>query len=102
MERKTLLRCWIASHISDAADIYGLRADQLLQLDRFCRCLRQQAGHRHSGQDQAAVGLLYYGLGIRHIGTQTAIDLANNFRSLEALQTATIDQLSGVDGVVMW
>jgi DNA ligase (NAD+) len=40
-----------------------------------------------------------YGLGIRHIGTQTAIDLANHFRTLEALSEATIDELSEVEGI---
>ena len=40
-----------------------------------------------------------YGLGIRHIGVQTAIDLANYFKTIEALSTADIDQLTGVEGI---
>jgi DNA ligase (NAD+) len=40
-----------------------------------------------------------YGLGIRHVGTQTAIDLVNAFGSLENLQNATIDQLKDIDGI---
>ena len=40
-----------------------------------------------------------YGLGIRHVGTQTAIDLSAAFGSLEALSHATIDALKGVEGV---
>lgn len=40
-----------------------------------------------------------YGLGIRHIGAQTAIDLANHFESIEKLSQATIDELREVDGV---
>src|SRR5690606_14629731 len=39
------------------------------------------------------------GLGIRHVGAQTAIDLANHFQSLSALAQATIEQLEEVDGV---
>ena len=39
------------------------------------------------------------GLGIRHVGMQTAIDLANKFHSIENLQKATIEQLEEVDGV---
>ncbi|HEY1645615.1 MAG TPA: helix-hairpin-helix domain-containing protein, partial [Candidatus Saccharimonadales bacterium] len=40
-----------------------------------------------------------YGLGIRHIGVQTAIDLANNFISLEALSEAKVSELSEVEGI---
>ena len=40
-----------------------------------------------------------YGLGIRHIGAQTAIDLTNHFESMENLAKATIDDLRQVDGV---
>ena len=40
-----------------------------------------------------------YGLGIRHVGVQTAIDLVNHFGSLHALAHATIDALKDVDGV---
>jgi DNA ligase (NAD+) len=40
-----------------------------------------------------------YGLGIRHVGVQTAIDLSNTFRNLEAITAATIDELGSVDGI---
>jgi DNA ligase (NAD+) len=40
-----------------------------------------------------------YGLGIRHVGTQTAIDLANHFKTLAALKGATVDEFSDVDGI---
>lgn len=40
-----------------------------------------------------------YGLGIRHVGAQTAIDLTNHFESMENLAKATIDDLRQVDGV---
>jgi DNA ligase (NAD+) len=38
-------------------------------------------------------------LGIRQIGTQTAIDLANHFHTFEKLQEATIDELSEIEGI---
>ena len=40
-----------------------------------------------------------YGLGIRHVGTQTAIDLVNAFGTLQELQAATIDRLKDIDGI---
>ena len=39
------------------------------------------------------------GLGIRHVGAQTAIDLANKFQSIDELKNATIEELEEVDGI---
>lgn len=38
-------------------------------------------------------------LGIRHVGAQTAIDLANKFGSMDKLQRARIEQLEDIDGI---
>jgi DNA ligase (NAD+) len=39
------------------------------------------------------------GLGIRHAGAQTAIDLATTFESLTAIQSSTLEDLQAVDGI---
>ncbi len=38
-------------------------------------------------------------MGIRHVGAQTAIDLANHFRRLDSLGSATYSQLKDVEGI---
>jgi DNA ligase (NAD+) len=40
-----------------------------------------------------------YGLGIRQVGVQTAIDLTTNFKTLNKLSSSTIDELSEVEGI---
>jgi DNA ligase (NAD+) len=40
-----------------------------------------------------------YGLGIRHVGSQTAIDLSEHFGSLDKLSKATLDELLIVEGI---
>ena len=40
-----------------------------------------------------------FGLGIRHVGSQTAIDLSEAFGSLDALAHATLDDLLAVEGI---
>jgi len=40
-----------------------------------------------------------YGLGIRHVGQQTAIDLAEHFGSVDKLAHATLDELLQVEGI---
>src|SRR5690606_2499120 len=40
-----------------------------------------------------------YALGIRHVGAQTAIDIATHFGSFERIKSATIDELQAIEGV---
>lgn len=85
--------------ISDQADIYGLTTKQLLALDRFAEVSATKLVAAIAAKKQPTLARFLFGLGIRHVGVQTAIDLANHFRSLDALSQATIDQLSAVEGV---
>ena len=52
-----------------------------------------------AAKKQPALERFLFGLGIRHVGAQTAIDLANKFESIEKIMAATIDELREVDGV---
>ena len=88
-----------AGLVNDLADIYRLTKDDLLQLERFAEISAQKLIDAIAAKKQPALERFLFGLGIRHVGTQTAIDLANHFESLEAMSRATIDKLREVDGV---
>ena len=88
-----------AGLVNDLADIYRLTKDDLLQLERFAEISAQKLIDAIAAKKQPALGRFLFGLGIRHVGTQTAIDLANHFESIEKLSQATIDELREVDGV---
>lgn len=88
-----------AGLVKDLADIYRLTKDQLVTLDRFAEISAKKLVDAIADKKTPPLERFVYGLGIRHVGTQTAIDLVNAFGSLEALQHATIDQLKAVDGV---
>lgn len=88
-----------AELISDPADIYTLTKEQVIQLDRFAEVSAAKLVSAIQSKKTPPLARFVYGLGIRHIGVQTAIDLANNFRTLEALAAATIDELNAVEGV---
>ena len=88
-----------AGLVNDLADIYRLTKDDLLQLERFAEISAQKLIDAIAAKKQPALERFLFGLGIRHVGTQTAIDLANHFESLEAMSRATIDELCEVDGV---
>lgn len=88
-----------AGLVGDLADIYMLTVDDLLQLDRFAKISAEKLINAITDKKQPPLERFIFGLGVRHVGTQTAIDLANHFGSLDALQHATIDELQSVDGV---
>lgn len=88
-----------AKLISDQADIYSLTVDQVLNLERFADISAKKLITAIQAKRQPTLSRFLFGLGIRHVGVQTAIDLANHFHNLGKLAKATIDELSDVDGV---
>lgn len=88
-----------AGYVKDLADIYALTKEQLLTIDRFADISASKLIDAITDKKQPPLERFVYGLGIRHVGTQTAIDLVGYFGSLEALKNVTIDQLREVDGV---
>ncbi len=88
-----------AGYVKDLADIYALTKEDLLKLDRFAEISARKLIDAISGKRQPPLERFVYGLGIRHVGVQTAIDLVNHFGSLDALASATLEELEGVEGV---
>lgn len=88
-----------AGLVKNLADIYTLTFDEVVALDRFAKISAEKLIAAIAEKKQPPLERFIFGLGIRHVGTQTAIDLAAKFKSLEALAHATIDQLEAVDGV---
>ena len=85
--------------VKDIADIYKITVDQLLQIDRFAEISALKLVTAIKNNKKPPLERFVYGLGIRHVGVQTASDLVNKFESLTAIQQSTIDQLQLVDGV---
>lgn len=88
-----------AGLVNDLADIYTLTKDDLLALERFADVSASKLIIAIAEKKQPNLERFVYGLGIRHVGMQTAIDLVRNFESLKSLQTATLEELLAVDGV---
>lgn len=85
--------------VKDLADIYTLTKEQLLELDRFAEISATKLVSAIKDKKQPPLERFIYGLGIRHVGTQTAVDLAKKFESMHTLQKADIDDLLAVDGI---
>lgn len=88
-----------AGLVKDLADVYTLTKQQLLSLDRFADISAQKLIDAIAQAKAPALERFVFGLGIRHVGIQTAIDIVKHFGSLGALAHATIDELRSIDGV---
>jgi DNA ligase (NAD+) len=88
-----------AGFVRDIADIYTLTKEQLLSLERFAEISASKLINAIQGKKHPQLERFIYGLGIRHVGAQTAVDLARAFESIESLQKATLDDLLDVEGI---
>jgi len=88
-----------AKLVHDLADIFTLTKEQVLELERFAEISAGKLIEAIGAKKTPELPRFIYGLGIRHVGTQTAIDLAEHFGSLEKLSRATLDELLQVEGI---
>ncbi len=96
---KNVMALLDAGLIKDAADIYTLKKEQVEKLDRFADISAGKLIKAIADKKNPELARFIYGLGIRHIGTQTASDLANHFRSLGNIKNAKLEKLAKVEGV---
>jgi len=88
-----------AKLVHDLADIFVLNKDKVLELDRFAEISAQKLVDAINAKRNPQLSRFIYGLGIRHIGAQTAIDLANHYKRLDSLGSATYEELKKVEGI---
>ncbi len=88
-----------AGLVRDIADIYTLTVEDLLKLDRFADISARKLIDAIQEKKTPPLEKFILGLGIRHVGNQTAIDLAKKFESMESLSHATLEQLEEVEGI---
>jgi DNA ligase (NAD+) len=85
--------------VRDPADLYRLRFDDLMQLKGF----QQRKADKVVASVDASKGrpfdAVLFALGVPMVGEQTAQVLARHFPSMQALQAASAEELSTVEGV---
>lgn len=85
--------------VGDFADIYTLEKEQVESLDRFAQLSAINLVNAIQAKKNPPLERFIFALGIRHVGAQTAIDLAKKFKNLDNLGVATYEDLKSVDGV---
>lgn len=85
--------------VMDVADLYKLTLDQLLALDKVQQKSAENILEAIENSKENSLERLLTGLGIRHVGTKAAKELAQHFKTMTALQEASIEQLLEIDGL---
>lgn len=88
-----------AGLIKDIPDIYELTVKELKELDRFADVSANKLIKAIASKKNPPLGKFIYGLGIRQIGAQTALDLANHFKRLDNLGSSKYEELKEIDGI---
>lgn len=82
-----------AGLLKSLVDLYRLQKSDLIKLERFGELSATKLLSAIEGTKQAPLAKFITALGIRHVGAQTAVALADAFQSLEALRDATEEEL---------
>ena len=85
--------------VSTAADLYDLRAQDIAQLERMGAKSADNAVNAIAKSKENDLWRLIFALGIRQVGEKAAKVLALHFGTLEALASATQEELTAIDDV---
>lgn len=85
--------------VQSIPDLYALKFEDLASLERMGPKSSQNLLHEIEKSKQNDLNRLIYALGIRFVGERTAQALASNFRSLDALARASLEELIQVEDV---
>ncbi len=83
--------------ISDPADLYLLRSDEIAGLERMGEKSAQNLVSAIEGSKKAGLERLVYALGIRNVGQVAATALAAKYKTLDALMSATEEEICEID-----
>ena len=85
--------------IDDFSDIYKIKKEQLIQLERFAEKSAENLIKAIEESKKTTLGKFIYAIGIRNVGESTALDLAEYFKSLEKIKAATLEELEVVPDI---
>lgn len=85
-----------AGLVRDAADLYSLRKDDLLKLERMGEKSADNLLAALAESKKNELDKLLFALGIRHVGAKVARILATEFGSMEKLQQAQPEELAQI------
>ena len=85
--------------IKDAADIYHLKAEQIVPLEGFGEKSAENLIRAIEGSKEQPFYRVLYALGIRHVGSVTAELIAERFGGEDLLRGVGVERLTEINGV---
>lgn len=85
--------------VHEPSDLFTLKAGDFLGLEGFAEISANKLAAEIQTHRSIALDRFIHALGIRHVGEETARDLASAFGSIEALRHASKDELMHVEGI---
>jgi DNA ligase (NAD+) len=93
--------------VSSIPDLYRLKLEQIVDLQLIGEKAQRRLGEKNgqalidglAASKERGLTRLLTGLGIRHVGEHVADLLAQRFGNMEALQNASIEELSQIEGI---
>lgn len=96
---RTVFQLSDAKLVTDAADIYSLTADQLMQLEGFGRISAEKLVAAVQSSRSRPLPKILTALGIKHLGPAAADALSRAFGTLDTIMSASEADLATTDGV---
>ncbi|MFH1207282.1 MAG: NAD-dependent DNA ligase LigA [Patescibacteria group bacterium] len=85
-----------ADLVKNPADLFDLEESDLEPLERFAEKSAENLVSAIQAAKKVTLARFIYALGIRHVGEETAIDLAQNFGSVEKIIHASSDEFNAI------
>lgn len=96
---ETVSLLYDAGLIQNYADLYELKVDQVIPLERMAEKSAENMITGIEKSKEIPFERLLYALGIRYVGETVAKKLAKHFKNIDALMMATYDELIAVDEI---
>ena len=88
-----------AGLIKNAPDLYSLKKEDLMNLPRFAEKSAVNTIKAIQEKKNQSLDKFIFALGIRHVGEETAFDLAKKFGSIQKLADASLETLSKIPNI---
>jgi DNA ligase (NAD+) len=96
---ETIVQLYKENLIHNIADLYDLKKEQLLTLDRMAEKSAQNLMAGIEASRQVPFERVLYAIGIRHVGETTAKKIAKKVKTLDVLLNSTKEELLAIDEV---
>jgi DNA ligase (NAD+) len=85
--------------ISDAADLFTIKREDIAGLERFGEKSAEVILNSIQSHRTVSLARFLYGLGILHVGERTSEDIAEHFGTLKAIMEASVERISTVPNI---